>query len=258
MDTEQKLRKPYGRYKFTLPFYPSVGDATDDLDGDELLAFFNAYRAVARGEEPDLESMPKAARVAFKAQRANLDKSIERQKRGAKRKHSKGTATAQQEHSKGTATAQQEQRDKIRVDKIRDTHTSVCATNAHTRAGVFAIGKDPAKFNPPIPDGWLDYFSERMTQSGWADKDGKPIRNLAATISAWWARDKATWVEPKKPQPPKPTAPADWTLCLERCANCEGNECTRGIKVPPDKNPMRPMQPEECPLFTAIAKEGAA
>ena len=34
--------------------------------------------------------------------------------------------------------------------------------------------------------------------------------------------------------------------------------CTRGIKVPPDKNPMRPMQPEECPLFTAIAKEGAA
>ncbi|MGN0843354.1 MAG: hypothetical protein ACI4QF_08835 [Kiritimatiellia bacterium] len=134
----------------------------------------------------------------------------------------------------------------------------MCATHAHTREEVFSIGKDPAKFNPPIPDGWLDYFFERMTQSGWADKDGKPIRNLAATISAWWARDKATYVEPTKPQPPKPTAPADWTLCLERCANCDGNECTRGIKVPPDKNPMRPMQPEECPLFTAIAKEGAA
>lgn len=47
--------------------------------------------------------------------------------------------------------------------------------------------------------------------------------------------------------------PGDWTLCVERCANCAaGRGCTVGIKTPPAFDKVRPHRPEECGRFKAI------
>ena len=42
----------------------------------------------------------------------------------------------------------------------------------------------------------------------------------------------------------------DWTICLERCANCIlGRGCIAGIRVPPQENKEHPHPPQECPRF---------
>ncbi len=44
----------------------------------------------------------------------------------------------------------------------------------------------------------------------------------------------------------------DWSLCAERCANCAGNRCGVGIKVPPNLDEW-PSPPEECKHFHAAS-----
>ena len=44
----------------------------------------------------------------------------------------------------------------------------------------------------------------------------------------------------------------DWSLCAERCANCGGNSCGVGIKVPPNYGEWA-SPPEECQHFRAAS-----
>lgn len=43
----------------------------------------------------------------------------------------------------------------------------------------------------------------------------------------------------------------DWALCSERCANCTGCGCKRGVKIPPQMW-NHPTTPEECQMFARI------
>ena len=42
----------------------------------------------------------------------------------------------------------------------------------------------------------------------------------------------------------------DWSLCAERCANCDGNRCVAGVEVPPNHGAWA-FPPEECEHFRA-------
>lgn len=116
-----------------------------------------------------------------------------------------------------------------------------------------------------VPEHYARWWYREMVGRGWANTDGSTIdgSNWRPTLKAWYKRAtpaelaEAKEIADKAPKT-RTTKAEDWTLCLERCANCNGNGCKRGFKVPPDKNPMRSTPPEECPSFTALAKEGAA
>lgn len=99
--------------------------------------------------------------------------------------------------------------------------------------------------------------------------DPKYFRNYYTANHKGWPKDwkaaLAVWTDNGKPggrvkaesvadAPPvrRVYGLSDWCLCSERCANFRGGKCSRGITVPPDKDPERQTPPEECRGFTAL------
>ena len=86
----------------------------------------------------------------------------------------------------------------------------------------------------------------------WNKEDGRFIR----APYAWLA--KRSWED--APAPDKALAAKkaavnrtyDWSLCAERCANCGGNRCGVGVKVPPNYGAWA-SPPEECSHFRAAS-----
>lgn len=86
----------------------------------------------------------------------------------------------------------------------------------------------------------------------WNKEDGKYI-----CAPCKWL-DRRSWED--SPAPDKALAAKkveadliyDWSLCAERCANCTGNRCGVGIKVPPNHGAWA-YPPEECGKFRAAS-----
>lgn len=107
-----------------------------------------------------------------------------------------------------------------------------------------------------IPEDFARDFYEDMSHGDWAysNHQGQTVKvtadNFASTLIGRWKSKRDTYTPPAKPKPPKTFAPDDWQLCRERCANCNGTGCDKGINTPPDKDPGHLHTPEECPHYT--------
>jgi len=125
-------------------------------------------------------------------------------------------------------------------NRVRARASAGCSqppTVAEIAAFAKEIGSDidPAYF-------WRYYNSNhRRWPREWRDRlrnwavNGIPRGRIAPEVQADGGAERS----------PRPT---DWTLCRERCANCRGDGCACGIKLPPACE-ARPRPPEECPRF---------
>ena len=120
----------------------------------------------------------------------------------------------------------------------------------------------------------VQHFHDHYTANGWKISGRAPMKDWRAAMRNWARRDKtmrpmsgyerkraefelqAEAAAARKEQSRRAAVAAltakDWSLCADRCANCRGGRCVRGVAVPPDnKLNARPCQPEECPHFAA-------
>ena len=112
---------------------------------------------------------------------------------------------------------------------------------------------DPIRFHQEVIEGLERWRRSEM----WNTENG---RYICAPFN-WldhrsWGDAPAPKVEPEKMEAEAETkqkipARPDWILCRERCRNCTGNGCGKGITVPPGQS-IAPFPPEECRHFSGF------
>jgi hypothetical protein len=153
-------------------------------------------------------------------------------------------------------------------------HTPVHALSPGAGAGAYARGDIPAlptvasvaESAMGVPRWYAEWWYGEMSARDWRNTNGSLIgnQNWRPTLKAWYNRAKPEELEKirdeherrtRELQPPADMGkPEFWLLCAERCANCTGAGCRRGVKTPPDRmDPARP--PEECPRFQPLPEE---
>ena len=117
-----------------------------------------------------------------------------------------------------------------------------------TYAALLADSVDPSKLHATMLNALKMWDASEL----WNKEDGRFIRAPYAWL------EKRSWED--APAPDKALAAKkaaanrtyDWTLCAERCANCGGNRCGVGVKVPPNCSEWA-FPPEECKHFRAAS-----
>ena len=114
-------------------------------------------------------------------------------------------------------------------------------------AKLLAAASDPIRFHQIVMAGLGKWRRSEL----WNLNNGQFIRAPFKWLDrhSWEDEPSAngeTGVKRKVPaEPPK------WTLCKERCRNCTGNGCAKGVATPPEQsNP--PYPPQECRHFVAL------
>ena len=115
-------------------------------------------------------------------------------------------------------------------------------------AALLADSADPSKLHATMLNSLKRWDASEL----WNKEDGRFIRAPYAWL------DKRSWED--APAPDKALAAKkaaenrtyDWSLCSERCANCGGNRCGVGVKVPPNCSEWA-FPPEECKHFRAAS-----
>ena len=88
----------------------------------------------------------------------------------------------------------------------------------------------------------------------WQKEEGRYIRSPLSWL------ERCSWEDTPTPSKAKGAQRKDappsmrnwnWELCSERCRNCTGNGCAKGIKTPPDQE-RNPRPPEECDHFLRL------
>ena len=112
-----------------------------------------------------------------------------------------------------------------------------------------------------VPAWYARWWYEEMTARDWTKVDGSPIgnQNWRPVMKSWWNRDEkdgAHLAEIRERHEVRPVervvyTAEDWLLCSERCANCTGSGCGKGVTVPPVRS-EKPYPPEECGQFRKI------
>lgn len=152
------------------------------------------------------------------------------------------------------------------------THTPVHALSPG--AGAYARGDIPsqqtvasvAESAMGVPRWYAEWWYAEMSARDWRNTNGTLVgnQNWRPTLKAWYNRAKPEELDrmreeyerrTREQQPPADAGkPEYWILCRERCANCKGAGCAKGVKTPPDRqDPARP--PEECPRFKPLPPE---
>lgn len=115
-------------------------------------------------------------------------------------------------------------------------------------AAILAESSDPSKRHAKMLDSLKKWDASEL----WNKEGGRFIRAPYAWL------DKCSWEDsplPDKALAAKKAAASrtyDWSLCAERCANCGGDRCGVGVKVPPDYGEWA-SPPEECEHFRAAS-----
>ena len=83
----------------------------------------------------------------------------------------------------------------------------------------------------------------------WQKEGGRYIRSPLSWLErcSWEDAPIPSKVEWKRRKEVPPSM-WKWDLCAERCRNCLGDGCAKGVKVPPDQDSY-PQPPESCPHF---------
>ena len=88
----------------------------------------------------------------------------------------------------------------------------------------------------------------------WQKEKGRYIRSPLSWL------ERCSWEDVPAPSIAKKTLRRDstpflqecnWELCSERCRNCTGNGCAKGVKTPPNQE-RNPRPPEECSHFLRL------
>ena len=115
-------------------------------------------------------------------------------------------------------------------------------------AALLADSADPSKLHATMLNSLKRWDASEL----WNKEDGRFIRAPYAWL------DKRSWEDAPAPDKALATKMAaanrtyDWSLCAERCANCGGNRCGAGVKVPPNYGKWA-SPPEECSHFRAAS-----
>jgi hypothetical protein len=115
-------------------------------------------------------------------------------------------------------------------------------------AAILADSANPSKLHATMLNSLKRWDASEM----WHKEDGRFIRAPYAWL------EKRSWEDAPAPDKALATKKAaanrtyDWTLCAERCANCGGNRCDVGIKMPPNYGEWA-SPPEECRYFRAAS-----
>ena len=114
---------------------------------------------------------------------------------------------------------------------------------------LLAGASDPARFHRMLLDSLAIWRKSEL----WRKEDGRFIRAPLAwlTRKSWEDEPAPMKIAQTKPKVAAPQfLPKHWELCAERCQNCSGNACRKGVKVPPafSKNPF---PPEDCDHFVS-------
>ena len=119
-------------------------------------------------------------------------------------------------------------------------------------AEILAASADPIKLHERMLNALTAWDESEM----WNKEGGKYIRAPYTWL------DKRSWEDAPAPDKAiaakKAAAKAeanrtyDWSLCAERCANCGGNRCRAGIKVPPNYGEWA-SPPETCAYFRSAS-----
>lgn len=154
------------------------------------------------------------------------------------------------------------------------THTPVHTHSPGAGAGAYARGDIPsqqtvasvAESAMGVPRWYAEWWYAEMSARDWRNTNGTLVgnQNWRPTLKAWYNRAKPEELDrmreeherrTREQQPPADAGkPEYWILCRERCANCKGAGCAKGVKTPPDRqDPARP--PEECPRFKPLPTE---
>ena len=153
-------------------------------------------------------------------------------------------------------------------------HAPTHALTPGAGAGAYARGDIPAlptvasvaESAMGVPRWYAEWWYVEMSARDWRNTNGSLVgnQNWRPTLKAWYNRAKPEELEKirdeherrtREQQPPANAGkPEYWILCRERCANCKGAGCAKGIKTPPDRqDPAYP--PEECPRFQPLPEE---
>ena len=101
----------------------------------------------------------------------------------------------------------------------------------------------------------LDSLAAWKLCEQWNKEDGKYICSPGKWLDrGLWEESPSPSHENEQRMKKKATQVYNWELCEEKCANCTGNGCKVGVKVPPNFDEVWPRPPEECEHFNAVAR----
>lgn len=184
------------RTQFT--FYESFYKAISRIKKkpDRAVAYDAICAYALYGTEPDLNTLPDAAAIAFELVRPNLDASRRRAVSG-KQGGSKPKANSKQSESKGEANAKQEESESKKENEKE---------NKREIENECYPPKPPAgarpRFVPPSLDAVRAYCLERQngvdpqrfldfyTANGWKQGKGKPIVDWKAAVRTWERKEE--------------------------------------------------------------------
>lgn len=113
-----------------------------------------------------------------------------------------------------------------------------------------------------ITEEFARWWYAEMEARDWRNNRGDRIGclNWRSVLKSWWNRrdgremsEVRETVRRSAAAKPRAWKPEDWQLCAERCANCTGDGCSKGIKTPPACG-QPPQPPEECRAFKSAAQ----
>ena len=148
------------------------------------------------------------------------------------------------------------------------THSSGAGAGAYARGDIPSqqTVASVAESAMGVPRWYAEWWYAEMSARDWRNTNGTLVgnQNWRPTLKAWYNRAKPEELDrmreeherrTREQQPPADAGkPEYWILCRERCANCKGAGCAKGVKTPPDRqDPARP--PEECPRFKPLPPE---
>ena len=169
------------------------------------------------------------------------------------------TVVNTENQSKNQSENQSKKTKALRIEEEKEKEKCVC-NSAPARARMDVPSETEvvsvATSIMAIDGGYARWWYAEMQARDWRSVHGERVDhgNWRSVLKSWWNRADASERESaRQASAARPVArqwkPADWALCAERCANCDGKSCTAGVNVPPDRRTNSPMPPESCPKY---------
>lgn len=147
-------------------------------------------------------------------------------------------------------------------DRQTDNQTdSVCVSTTHSRVETVGTPSEKVVVSVAtsvmgVSEEYARWWYAEMVARDWKNTNGMSISNSnwRPVLKTWWNKrtaaeeSAASELSSKKRIEEKVYPPEAWTLCEERCANCDGSRCMAGVRVPP-AHASPPYPPNDCGRF---------
>ena len=148
------------------------------------------------------------------------------------------------------------------TDRQTDNQTdSVCVSTTHSRVETVGTPSEKVVVSVAtsvmgVSEEYARWWYAEMVARDWKNTNGMSISNSnwRPLLKTWWNKrtaaeeSAASELSSKKRIEEKVYPPEAWTLCEERCANCDGSRCMAGVRVPP-AHASPPYPPNDCGRF---------